>query len=187
MRTATLISALVLTLLPTVGQGGHYDDYKALTPAEKRLALRYFWQLGDVKKAAEEARKRSEAAFPTMAGQDDPRDAFRHSMWNGFMTSRLGSREAAERWGTAHESDPANPPVRRAMDLSNNEQGRERTWAARGTRRTWWGGSRAALPDDARVESIMRDALRTGGLVEIEALNGVRDPQAGRLVPTSTP
>lgn len=178
---------LALVLLPAENTRGNlYQDYQALNAAERRLVLRYFWQVLDVRAAAEDARTASERAFPAMSGQDDPKDAFRHSMWNGFMTRRLRTREAAERWGTAHESLPTNPAARRAMDLFNNEQGRERTWAAGTTRRTWL-GTRTTLPDDAAIERLLRDALRSGGLVEIEAVNGVRDPQAGRLIPTSTP
>lgn len=103
------------------------------------------------------------------------------------MTSKLGSVDAAERWGTAHEQLPATLLVRQAMDLSNNDSGRSRRWAARTTRSTWWGGRKNVLPDDAAVQTIIRDALRTGGLVEIEEVAGVRDPNAGRLVPTFVP
>lgn len=178
--------ALLVALLPAPGRGDLYDDYQALTQAERRLVLRYFWQVLDVRAAAEEARVRSERAFPALSGQDDPRDAFRHSLWNGLMTRALGSRSAAERWGTAHESDPTNPPARRAMDLFNNHEGRERTWAAGTPRRTWL-GTRVTLPDEGAIEGICREALRTGGLREIEPLNGARDPHAGRLVPTFVP
>lgn len=186
MRAIVPCLALALTLIPLPGQANLYDDYQALNREEKRLALRYFWQVVDVGRAATAARDTSERAFPNLSGQDDPRDAFRHSLWNGFMTRRLNSREAAERWGNAHESDPANPPVRKAMDLWNNHEGRERTWAAGTSRRTWL-GTRVSLPDDAAIEALLRDALRTGGLREIEAVNGVRDPQAGQLVPTLVP
>lgn len=189
MRRALLALALLLPLglASAPAQANPYDDYKALNDAEKRLALRYFWQLLDVKDAAEQARAASTAAFPQWVGQDDPRDAFRHALWNGLMTSKLGSVDAAERWGTAHEQLPGNPPVRQAMDLSNNDSGRSRVWAARTTRSTWWGGRKNVLPDDAAVQTIIRDALRTGGLVEIEEVAGVRDPNAGRLVPTFVP
>lgn len=178
--------ALPLVLVPVPTRGDLYDEYRAMNRAERRLVLRYFWQALPVREAAEEARLRSERAFPALSGQDDPRDALRHALWNGFMTRRLESRESAERWGTAHESDPANPPARRAMDLWNNEQGRERTWAA-GTHRRTWLGTRSAFPDDAGIESLLRDALRTGGLRELELVNGARDPQAGALVPTFVP
>lgn len=188
MRAAFIPTlTLALVLLPSAStRGDLYQEYRSMTAAERRLVLRYFWQVLDVRDAAEEARVRSERALPAMSGQDDPRDALRHALWNGFMTRRLRSREAAERWGTAHESDPANPAARRAMDLFNNEQGRERTWAAGTTRRTWL-GTRTTLPDDAAIEGLLGDALRTGGLVELEAVNGVRDPAAGRLIPTSVP
>ncbi len=188
MRHALLLCALLLLVpLGAPAQANPYDDYKALTDAEKRLALRYFWQLFDVRDAATQARDVSTASFPQWAGQDDPRDAFRHALWNGLMTSKLASKDAAKRWADAHEELPSNPPVRKAMDLSNNDSGRSLTWAQRTTRSTWWGGSKDVLPDDAAVQTIIRGALRTGGLVQVEEVAGVRDPNAGRLVPTFVP
>lgn len=190
MRRALLVCALLLFLplgSSRPARANPYDDYKTLTDAEKRLALRYFWQLLDVRDAATQARDVSTASFPQWAGQDDPRDAFRHALWNGLMTSKLGSTGAAKRWADAHEEIPNNPPARKAMDLSNNDSGRSLTWAARTTRSTWWGGRKDVLPDDAAVQTLVRGALRTGGLVQLEEVAGVRDPNAGRLVPTYVP
>lgn len=185
MRSVFLAALLVLVPATSSLQAGPYDEYKSLTSAERRLVLRYFWQVLDVRAAAEYARLESEAQYPQLSGQDDPRDAFRHSLWNGTMVRRLGSVAAAERWGTAHESDPANPPVRKAMDLFNNEQGRARTWARRTTNGPWW--NRTRLPDDASIRTDMLDALRAGDLRVIEEVAGTRDPHNGRLVPSYAP
>lgn len=185
MRRVLLAAALVLVPV-TSSQGGPYDDYKALTGAEKRLLLRYFWQINDVRKAAEYARRESEQAYPQLAGQDDPRDAFRHTLWNASMVRRLGSRESAERWATAHEDVPNNPPVREAMDLFNNAQGREVAWSRRTTKRVlWW--QRSRFPDDPALRGAVLDALRNGDLRVIEEVGGQRDPHNGRLVPSTAP
>lgn len=186
MRLSVLLAALLVLLPVTSSQGGPYDDYKALTDAEKRLLLRYFWQIGDVRGAAEYARRESEQTYPQLAGQDDPRDAFRHALWNASMVRRLKSREAAERWATAHEDVPGNPPVRQAMDLFNNAHGREVAWARRTSKKVlWW--TRTQLPDDPVLRGHVFDALRTGDLRVIEEVGGQRDPQNGRLVPSTAP
>lgn len=185
MRRVLVAAALVLVPV-TSTQGGPYDEYESLTPAEKRLLLRYFWQVDDVRGAASYAQRESERAFPQLAGQDDPRDAFRHALWNASMVRRLGSREAAERWATAHEDVPNNPPVRLAMDLFNNEQGREVAWSRRTTKKVlWW--TRARFPDDPTLRGAVLDALRSGDLRVIEEVGGQRDPHRGRLVPSTAP
>lgn len=185
MRKLLLITAFVL--VPAAASNSNpYDDYKALNAAERRLVLRYFWQVNDVRKAAEYARTESERQFPALTGQDDPRDALRHSLWNASMTRRLASKDAAARWGTAHEELPNNPAQRKAMDLFNNERGRELTWAQRTTSGSWL-FRRTVLPGDDALRARMLDALRAGELRVIEEVAGVRDPQGGRLVPSYVP
>ncbi|MCW8141754.1 MAG: hypothetical protein KIT58_22845 [Planctomycetota bacterium] len=184
MRQVLLVALFVL--VPVASQGGPYDDYKTLTRDEKRLVLRYFWQVPGVRGAAELARVESERAFPQLSGQDDPRDAYRHALWNASMVRRLGSREAAERWGTAHESDPANPAARKAMDLFNNERGREAAWTRRQVSGPLW-ARRTSFPDDGALGGVVMDDLRRGDLRVIEEVGGRRDPQRGRLVPSYIP
>lgn len=186
MRLSMLLAALLVLVPVTSSQGGPYDDYKALTRAEKRLLLRYFWQIGDVRGAAEYARTESEQTYPQLVGQDDPRDAFRHALWNASMVRRLGSREAAERWATAHEDVPGNPAARQAMDFFNNDRGRELAWAQRTTKRVlWW--QRSTFPGDPVLRGHVFDALKNGDLRMIEEVAGQRDPQNGRLVPSIAP
>lgn len=57
-------------------------------------------------------------------GNDGHRDAFRHAYWNAMMTKEYG-KEWAEQFATAHEGLPGNPATREAMDLYNNEVGRQ--------------------------------------------------------------
>ena len=55
---------------------------------------------------------------------DGQRDAFRHAYWNALMTKEFGA-EWTQQFATAHEGLPGNPADREAMDLYNNEVGRQ--------------------------------------------------------------
>jgi hypothetical protein len=55
---------------------------------------------------------------------DGHRDAFRHAYWNALMTKEFGA-EWTKQYATAHEGLPGNPSNREAMDLYNNEVGRQ--------------------------------------------------------------
>ncbi|MFJ4264431.1 DUF6973 domain-containing protein [Paenarthrobacter nicotinovorans] len=61
--------------------------------------------------------------FPSADQNDDQNDAFRHAYWNALMVKEFGA-EWAEDYATAHEQLPGNPAPREAMDLYNNEVGR---------------------------------------------------------------
>ena len=187
MRVTLLaIGAILLLILSTPSFGGPYDQYKSLTRAERRLALRYFWQLPRVRSAANFARSTSTARYPGLSGQDDQRDAHRHSTWNCAMTASLKSRQAAKRWGDAHETVPNNPAQRRAMDLSNNDRGRQIVWSQRRVSGPWW-WRRTAMPSRTAIANRMEQAVTAGELVMVEEVGGQRDPQRGPLVPTQRP
>jgi hypothetical protein len=62
--------------------------------------------------------------FPDQGVEDGHNDAFRHAYWNARMVQEYGADWAA-RFGTAHESLPGNSADREAMDLYNNEVGRQ--------------------------------------------------------------
>lgn len=55
---------------------------------------------------------------------DGHRDAFRHAYWSALLTKNFGG-EWAGQFTTAHEGVPGNPADREAMDLHNNEVGRQ--------------------------------------------------------------
>lgn len=61
--------------------------------------------------------------FPSEDRNDDHNDAFRHAYWNALMVKEFGA-DWAEDYATAHEQLPGNPAPREAMDLYNNEVGR---------------------------------------------------------------
>lgn len=176
------IATLCLTV-PHLGSAGVYDQYKKLTPDEKRLALFYFWQLPGLKRASEFARAQATQRFPQYGGQDDPRDACRHATWNGCMVREFKSTRAAERWGNAHEEWAGNPATRKQMDLSNNQTGRDLVWSKRTRTGPWW-WRRTVFPSKNAIADTVEQTVRSGGLVMIEEVGGVRDPANGTLVPT---
>lgn len=104
-------------------------DPKHVTATEARilddlspLAMR---DMDQIKEAAEvEAKVR----FPPQNGVDDTADnhtdAFRHTYWNALMTQRFGEQWTRD-FATAHERLPNNPSTAEAMDLYNNELGRQ--------------------------------------------------------------
>jgi Domain of unknown function (DUF6973) len=97
--------------------------------------------LSTFKDIAENAFARSEKEFPTPSplpswlpadkdkqrewiGNDGHRDAFRHCFWNARLTKEFGF-EWTRQFTTAHEALPGNTASREAMDLYNNEVGRQ--------------------------------------------------------------
>jgi len=69
--------------------------------------------------------------YPVPDGEDVGRwqndghnDAFRHAYWSALLTKEFGA-EWAEQFTTAHEGVPGNQSTREAMDLYNNEVGRQ--------------------------------------------------------------
>lgn len=71
----------------------------------------------------DEAKSAAEENYPESL-DDGHGDAFRHIYWNARMTQEFGP-EWTETYGTAHEKSGGNPPNREAMDLFNNEIGRQ--------------------------------------------------------------
>jgi hypothetical protein len=139
-----------------------------------------------------EAMQTANANYPPIAhgsirGNDDHTDAFRHAYWNARMTQLYGP-DWAERYATAHETDASNPGPREAMDLHNNQIGRQ-----------------IALEhpnaSPAELQALIRQAVERGDLVVInpqgeltysdqlrptetvnsDTLGGNRAPQPGRI------
>jgi hypothetical protein len=75
----------------------------------------------DIKQRAEDAAK---ARFTGNGREDGHEDAFRHAYWNALMAQRYGEQWADD-FATAHERNPTSHPVPVAMDLHNNEVGRQ--------------------------------------------------------------
>lgn len=71
----------------------------------------------------DDAFEQADARFESADRNDDQNDAFRHAYWNALMVKEYGA-EWAEDYATAHEQLPGNPGPREAMDLYNNEVGR---------------------------------------------------------------
>ena len=91
-----------------------------------RQGLLGLYQFKDIKEQAYEVsgqrfEANRDAGLP--GAEDGHQDAFRHIYWNVLMTQQFGPEFAAA-FGSAHEGVPGNPADREAMDLFNNELGR---------------------------------------------------------------
>lgn len=109
---------------------GIIDIWNVLTDSEKRLCIRYPFDVLKVNEAKNIATSQTEVKFG-FNGLGDRSDAFRHGIWNAEMTVLIG-KEKAELFATAHEdkdvtgmeSDGYPKTAHRDMDLHNNEVGR---------------------------------------------------------------
>ena len=92
-----------------------------LTDSDKALIKKYpldALKVYQSKKMAEESTKR---LFKDNFRNDES-DAFRHFVWSGLLTKKLG-RERAQLFLDSHESSPNSPPQEVAMDMFNNSNG----------------------------------------------------------------
>ncbi|MFC8044284.1 DUF6973 domain-containing protein [Nocardia sp. NPDC057353] len=97
----------------------------AAQPPDGPLNLKTFYAIQD------EAQVVAETAYPELsetatkvALSDGHADAFRHTYWNARMTQEFGP-EWTNTFASAHEKIGSNPAAREAMDLYNNQLGRE--------------------------------------------------------------
>ncbi len=103
-----------------------FTDPKTMTQTEaemlSRLGIVELFLLEDIRN---QAFAEADARIATDDQNDDHNDAFRHAYWNARMSALMGD-EWAEGFATAHEASPDNVlSAREAMDLYNNQVGRE--------------------------------------------------------------
>ncbi|MGW9414552.1 WXG100 family type VII secretion target [Arthrobacter cupressi] len=128
-------------------------------------------ELNDFKGIHDDAFSEADSRFPSSDRNDDHNDAFRHAYWNALMTREFGV-DWAEDYATAHEQLPGNPGPREAMDLYNNEVGRNIA---------------AAHPDASPEElaDLVEEAVRNGDTVVVggdllpHPSNEIRPEQTG--------
>ena len=112
--------------------GDERAGYAQLTVSEYRLLTELLATKGpgavkdffDIKAAAEQEAIQRFAPPAPGATSDNLTDAFRHTYWNALMTQRFGE-EWTRKYATAHERRSGDPAPREAMDLYNNEIGRQ--------------------------------------------------------------
>lgn len=83
--------------------------------------------------ATKETYKKTQQLFPGIHGKENIANAFRHALWNMFIIHKcLGISKSIEKvrlWAKEitdlHEELAPNRPISRAMDLKNNQLGRE--------------------------------------------------------------
>lgn len=104
---------------------GVYEQWTNLTPAEKAviaaLTLRNPAAPLIIKNSKDVAFDETTAKFG-YNGRNDKSDAFRHCFWSATLARDLGYF-GAKMFTDAHETNPANPPDEKAMDLHNNSVG----------------------------------------------------------------
>ncbi|MCV7288092.1 hypothetical protein H7J87_22480 [Mycolicibacterium wolinskyi] len=106
----------------------HLTSPKHVTATEARILDSLApWELQDLNQTKEAAEVESKVRFPPQNGANDTADnhtdAFRHAYWNALMTQRFGEQWTRD-FAEAHERLPGNPATAEAMDLYNNEVGR---------------------------------------------------------------
>ncbi|TDQ01415.1 DUF6973 domain-containing protein [Labedaea rhizosphaerae] len=100
-----------------------------LTKAEAAMLDNLFARQGvsglqRFKSIKEEAERAAKGAFGGQGRLDGHADSFRHAYWNALMTQEYGE-PWANQFATSHERYPDNNPIPVAMDLHNNEVGRQ--------------------------------------------------------------
>lgn len=124
--------------------------------------------LNEFRGIASEAFSESRARFPdtpvpgyvpgkdrlAWQSNDGHRDAFRHAYWNALLAKEHGAGWT-KAFTTAHEGVPGNAANREAMDLYNNEVGRQIASANPGATRE-------------QLAALVEQALRDGKLVVID-------------------
>ena len=105
---------------------GSYNKYQpgGASPAEWWFAVRHPFAAQDFKANADNALATAQRLFPASSLHNGDGDAFRHAYWNALMTRGHGA-DLAKEFADAHESNPNNPADEKAMDLHNNEVGRQ--------------------------------------------------------------
>jgi hypothetical protein len=96
-------------------------EVKMLDDLQARKGLFGLKEFGDIR---QDALHVSQGVFEGKGITDGHADAFRHAYWNALMTQRYGEQWAGE-FATAHERNPASHHIPVAMDLHNNQVGRE--------------------------------------------------------------
>ncbi|MGW0245359.1 DUF6973 domain-containing protein [Nocardia goodfellowii] len=96
-------------------------EIKMLDDLQMRKGLMGLKEFADIR---QDALHVAGQKFNGMGKTDGHMDAFRHAYWNAVMTQRYGEQWTRE-FTTAHERNPSSHQVPVAMDLHNNEVGRQ--------------------------------------------------------------
>lgn len=95
-----------------------------LNPKEAALVAKYPVEALKVYKTMKRALDLTSENFPQSSAYNDGADAFKHFVWSGLTTQAIGVAKAKE-FLDAHEDFAENPAGEKAMDLHNNQEGRE--------------------------------------------------------------
>jgi hypothetical protein len=139
---------------------GWMVEQKRVTSAEAGL-LDELGALGivDLADLADSAYGTAEERFPGQGREDGHNDAFRHAYWNALMVREYGEDWARE-YATAHEGVAGNMTDREAMDLFNNEVGRQIA-------------VENPFASDEELADLIEQAIRDGEMVVIPPGGGI--------------
>lgn len=134
-------------------------SYSSSPSSEEVLLCGFYpWECFVANETANRAKSKAVELFGRWQSQDGYKgNAFQHAYWNGLMRINMGSY-MAERFATAHETYPNNPPAEKAMDLHNNRLGRE---YACELARTWWGYTYYKCLTDSQIETKYRNLINS--------------------------
>ncbi len=93
----------------------------SLLEEEKKLITKYPKDALFVFFSKREAESSTKRIFRVKSHNDEG-DAFRHFVWSGLTTDKIGE-DRAHFFLNAHEQDPKQPPSEKEMDFYNNGQG----------------------------------------------------------------
>lgn len=130
-----------------------------------------------------EQRQQARDAYPTNDGHTD---AFRHAFWNARMTAEYGV-EWTDQFATAHEGAPGNPAVREAMDLYNNEVGRQIALENPGASPAELADATLKALDDGRLVVVDRSGHLAYSDEVARNNHGITDPRVGEGGPIAPP
>ena len=145
-----------------------YPSFPASLVVDQRLITRteagMLDELGtlgqiDFKELGDSAYDVADDRFPDQGPEDGHNDAFRHAYFNALMVREYGE-DWARRYANAHEALPGNMVDREAMDLFNNEVGRQIA---------------VENPDasDEELADLVEQAIRDGDMVVIPPGGGI--------------
>jgi|GEM_PF-3927389 len=99
-------------------------NYDPNGPGERENALRNPYEAWLADNIATNASHAAVREYPTSRRWNDEGDAYRHALWSYEMTREFGPA-AAKNFGDSHERTRTNKPSETAMDLYNNQVGRD--------------------------------------------------------------
>jgi len=141
------------------------DGHEPRSSARERRWCVPPWRWGKCRTArrlADQALTSAQRTFPPETLGNGRGDAYRHCLWSGEMTLKLGA-STAKGFGDRHEQVSDNPSAERHMDLSNNAKGRDFARRIRGAN-----GASSPADSPGSLRASCRAAANNGQLIVLK-------------------